>query len=134
MLLRNQWRSLLSAPRLWLVVHGHSLLIVAQILDFCACSLFCCALFCYLSNFAIILMGKRERERERERELFDLLGLSSQTPRYECITENYYSHFSTKTYVVGTQKNRLDETVSEHQKHMFKLIRKYSQFYSKMFC
>ena len=27
------------------------------------------------------------------------------------INENYYSCFSTKTYVVGTQKNRLVETV-----------------------
>ena len=34
MLLRPQWRSLLSAPRLWLVVHGHSLLIVAPIFVF----------------------------------------------------------------------------------------------------
>ena len=25
--------------------------------------------------------------------------------------KNYFSHFSTKTYVVGTQKNRLNETV-----------------------
>ena len=29
----------------------------------------------------------------------------------ECVPENYFSYFSTKTsYVVGTQKNRLDET------------------------
>ena len=27
------------------------------------------------------------------------------------VTENHFSYFSTKTYVVGTQKNRLDETV-----------------------
>ena len=27
------------------------------------------------------------------------------------VTENYYSYFSTKTYVVGTQKSPLDETV-----------------------
>ena len=27
------------------------------------------------------------------------------------VTENYFSYFSTKTYVVGAQKNRLDETV-----------------------
>ena len=26
-------------------------------------------------------------------------------------TENYFSSFSTKTYVVGTRKNRLNETV-----------------------
>ena len=29
----------------------------------------------------------------------------------ECVTKNYFSYFSTKTYVVGTQKNRLNETV-----------------------
>ena len=28
-----------------------------------------------------------------------------------CITENYFSYFSTKTNVVVTQKNRLNETV-----------------------
>ena len=28
-----------------------------------------------------------------------------------CVIENYFSYFSTKTYVVGAQKNRLDETV-----------------------
>ena len=27
------------------------------------------------------------------------------------LTKNYFSYFSTKTYVVGTQKNRLIETV-----------------------
>ena len=27
------------------------------------------------------------------------------------ISENYFSYFSTKTYVVGTQKNPLNETV-----------------------
>ena len=29
----------------------------------------------------------------------------------ERVSENYFSYFSTKTYVVGTQMNRLDETV-----------------------
>ena len=38
----------------------------------------------------------------------------------ECVTENDFSYFSTKTYVVGTQNNHLDE----HQKHMFKLMNK----------
>ena len=34
--------------------------------------------------------------------------------------------FSTKLYVVGTQKNRLNETGSfEHPKHMFKLMDKW---------
>ena len=30
---------------------------------------------------------------------------------FRSLTENYFSYFSTKTYVVGTQKNRLNETV-----------------------
>ena len=29
----------------------------------------------------------------------------------ECVIENCFSYLSTKTYVVGTQKNRLNETV-----------------------
>ena len=37
-----------------------SLLIVAPILGFCSCSMFCCALLCVHSSFALILMGKRE--------------------------------------------------------------------------
>ena len=35
----------------------------------------------------------------------------------------YFSYFSTKTYVVGTQKNRLNE----HPKHMLKLVVTVSQ-------
>ena len=46
--------------------------------------------------------------------------------------ENYFLYFSSKTYVVGTQKNhliyRLNETdwdgSFEHQRHMFKLMGK----------
>ena len=34
--------------------------------------------------------------------------------------ENYFLYFSTKTYVVDTQKYHLNE----HQKHMFKLMGK----------
>ena len=29
----------------------------------------------------------------------------------ECVLENYFLYFSSKTYVVGTQKNGLNETV-----------------------
>ena len=38
------------------------LFIVASIVGLCVklCSMFCCAIFCVLSSFAIILMGKRE--------------------------------------------------------------------------
>ena len=34
-----------------------SLLIVTPIVGFCKCSIFCCALLCVHSNFAIISMG-----------------------------------------------------------------------------
>ena len=36
------------------------LLIVIPIVGFCNCSMFCCALLCVHSSFAIILMGRRE--------------------------------------------------------------------------
>ena len=36
------------------------MLIVAPIVGFCVCSMFCCTLLCVLSSFAIILTGKRE--------------------------------------------------------------------------
>ena len=39
-----------------------------------------------------------------------------------CIFENYFSYFSIKTYVVGTQKNRDGSFV--HPKHVFKLMGK----------
>ena len=37
-----------------------SLLIVIPIVGFCNCSMFCCALLCIHSSFAIISMGKTE--------------------------------------------------------------------------
>ena len=46
-----------------------SLLIVTPIVGFCDCSLFCYALLCVHSSFAIISMGQRK--------LFALLCLSS---------------------------------------------------------
>ena len=46
-----------------------SLLIVTPIVGFCNCSMFCCALLCIHSSFAIISMGKTE--------LVTLLCLSS---------------------------------------------------------
>ena len=57
-----------------------------------------------------------------------------QTFSLECVTKYYFSYFSTKTYVVGSQKNRLNETF-EHPKHMLKLMgKKYLQVYAKIFC
>ena len=47
----------------------------------------------------------------------------TQASIYECILEIYFLYFSSKTYVVGTQKNRLNETV-QNTKHMFKLMGK----------
>ena len=32
-------------------------------------------------------------------------------PPYDCVLVKYYIYFSSKTYVVGSQKNRLNETV-----------------------
>ena len=54
----------------------------------------------------------------------------------ECVTEKLFSYFSTKTYVVGTQKNRLNETVLlSTQNICSKLwIKKYLQFYAENFC
>ena len=37
--------------------------------------------------------------------------LYTQASRKECVLETYFLYFSSKTYVVGTQKNRLNETV-----------------------
>ena len=40
-------------------------------------------------------------------------------------TKTQFSYFSTKTYVVGTQKNRLNETVLlSTPKHMLKMMGK----------
>ena len=38
-----------------------------------------------------------------------------------CITENYYSHFSTKTYVVSTQKNKT-YVVSTQKNHLNEMV------------
>ena len=53
-----------------------SLLIVTPIVGFCNCSMFCCALLCVHSSFAIISMGKRE--------LVTLLCLSSWSQSCDC--------------------------------------------------
>ena len=35
----------------------------------------------------------------------------NQASRQECVLKNYFLYFSSKTYVVGTQKNHLNEMV-----------------------
>ena len=45
----------------------------------------------------------------------------------------FFSYFSTKTYVLGTQKNRHIELVllRTQNKCLNRMIRKYAQFYAK---
>ena len=43
-----------------------------------------------------------------------------------------FLYFSSKTYVGGIEKNRLDETFFEHPKHMFKLMGKEKKYANKM--
>ena len=40
-----------------------------------------------------------------------IIQLLIQDFNWERVTKIWFSYFSTKTYVVGTQKNRLNETV-----------------------
>ena len=53
---------------------------------------------------------------------------------HECVIKNYFSYLSTKTYVVGTQKNCLVETVllSTQNKCWNWWVGKYSQFYAEI--
>ena len=43
--------------------------------------------------------------------LFHACTTILQASRKICVTQNCFSYFPTKTYVVGTQKNRLNEMV-----------------------
>ena len=54
----------------------------------------------------------------------------------ESIAKIWFSYFSIETYVVGTQKNRLNETVllSNHNICYNEWVRKYLQFYAENFC
>ena len=52
-----------------------------------------------------------------------LISKTANLPPGKLAYLDYFSYFSTKTCVVGTQKNLLNETRSfEHPKHMFKLM------------
>ena len=50
----------IKAVGLLLLIRCWLLLIVAPIVGFCSCSMFCCALLCVHSSFAIISMVKKE--------------------------------------------------------------------------
>ena len=49
-----------KAVVLLLLIHC---LLLLPMWGFCVCSMFCCAVLCFLSSFAIVYMGKREREQ-----------------------------------------------------------------------
>ena len=51
-----------------------------------------------------------------------------------CVTNNKFSYFYTNTYIVGTQKNRFNETVLPGTQNICSdwWIRKYQQFYTKI--
>ena len=57
----------------------------------------------------------------------------SQPPDRSVYLNFIFSYFSTKAHVVGTQKNRLDETVLLNTKNVFKLMDKkiFTQIYTK---
>ena len=59
----------------------------------------------------------------------------SQDYSYDCVKKILFSYFSTKTYVVGTQKNCLNETVllSTNNICLNWWVRKYLQFYGEIF-
>ena len=64
-----------------------------------------------------------------------LSSIREQAFSKECVTEKQFSYFSTKTYVVGTQKNSLNETVFLNTQNMLKImVKKYLQFYAEKSC
>ena len=65
-----------------------------------------------------------------------LISKTANLPRGKLAYLDYFSYFSTKTCVVGTQKNGLNETRSfEHPKHCLNWwVRKELQFYAQYFC
>ena len=53
----------------------------------------------------------------------------------ECVPKKLFSYFSTKRYAVGTQKNRLNETVLLSAQNMLKLVgKKIITIYAQFFC
>ena len=62
------------------------------------------------------------------------IGLSG--PQIRVCNWKLFSYFSTKTHVVGTQNNRLNETVlsSTQNTYLNLWIRKSSHFYADFFC
>ena len=64
-----------------------------------------CGVYLWVCHFPIGILGQVWDLIVSIPDLCTLTYLSK-----ECVTTIYFSYFSTKTYVVGTQKNRLTET------------------------
>ena len=52
----------------------------------------------------------RLKSKARSEDSDEQYCSESQTSRWECVNKGQVSHFLTEAYVVGTQKNHLDET------------------------
>ena len=82
--------------------------------------------FC-LSCFWVQILSADDKSPQAGKELKGITGPSK--------IKNKFSYFSTKTYVVGTQKNRLNETVLLSTQNICSngRVRKYSCFYAQFF-
>ena len=57
------------------------------------------------------MLAKKDGTVSNTRAMTLVISNGIPTSRQNWVIKNYFSYFSTKTYVVGTQKNRLTETV-----------------------
>ena len=68
-----------------------------------------------VTNDLVIAPAKANEQTEYSRAIFNICWMGANKTFWqgfsECVTKNLFSYFSTKSYVVGTQKNRLNETV-----------------------
>ena len=60
--------------------------------------------------FLVVVGTQLDSSFEHPKHMLKLMGKKIFRPLVKC-TKNHFSYFSTKTYVVGTQKNHLNKTV-----------------------
>ena len=94
----------------------------------------------HLSGISIISPSHQQQKKKKKKKTHKK---TTSTPSdktfwiraWECVTGKYFSSFSTKTYVVGTQKNRLDETVLLSIQNICQKVwvRKYLEFHAGNF-
>ena len=71
-------------------------------------------------------IGLRQCASERSNLISDHIR-----PPDKCVLQKYFLYFSSKTYVVGAKKNRLNETVLLSTQNTFKLMgKKIIKFYA----